>query len=52
MRCIGVLVKEAFRASNQFDRLFHAFSCSVSASFFAMDKRCTLSDGKIIIIVW
>ena len=30
------------------------FSCyvifSVSSSFFAMDTRCTLSDGKIIII--
>ena len=26
--------------------LFHASSFSVSSSFFAIDSRCTLSDGK------
>ena len=38
-------------SSNRFEMpYFHAVIFSVSSSFFAMDTRCTLSDGKIMVI--
>ena len=51
MRCRGILVYEAFCASNRFRMSFFrasSFSTVVSSATFAIDTHCTLSDGKHI----